>query len=478
MKVKALITPACLLFVGPLLSNSAVAQGLSIDPMTVVADNSTIAQAGPAADMPMGQGPSGTDGSLLPEDDMTTGGDEDLFGTKGGGYIHPFLSINTEYTDNLFNINTNEQTNWLTTIDPGIWLAIPRTKEVPLAIAPTNSTAGGLQMALPQYQGFERYSAYMMGALSYRNYSYDSDLNDYDANVEGFFKLNLRSGLSFQVIDHFTRSQDRFDVGASTVEALRRYYSNIALGDILWDVTEKISLKAEVSNFYLDYKEIDDSFLNRDDDTLSLYGYYKFTLRTSFFLEYRYIDVQYDDTLASFKDNTQDYFYGGINWIASAKTSFLFKLGYQQREYDNEEINTISENSETSNNDGLSFELGVLYQVTDKTKISLAAHQAIGETDSTVALDKKVFGTRLGYEQEFFENFIGKFDLSYENSKYNQLIGIKRDDDRFTIRPALQYVFSDWLMAELAYKWDDRTSTDDIFDYSSNTISFSLNSAL
>ncbi len=151
MKVKALITPACLLFVGPLLSNSAVAQGLSIDPMTVVADNSTIAQAGPAADMPMGQGPSGTDGSLLPEDDMTTGGDEDLFGTKGGGYIHPFLSINTEYTDNLFNINTNEQTNWLTTIVPGIWLAIPRTKEVPLAIAPTNSTAGGLQMALPQY---------------------------------------------------------------------------------------------------------------------------------------------------------------------------------------------------------------------------------------------------------------------------------------------------------------------------------------
>lgn len=478
MKAKALITPACLLFVSSLLSNGAIAKELSIDAMTVVGNKSTVAQASPAADMPMGQGPSGTGGSLLPEDDMTTGGDGDLFGTKGGGYLHPFLSIGTEYTDNLFNINTNEQTNWLTTINPGIWLAIPRTKEVPLAIAPTNTTAGGLEMALPQYQGFERYNAYMMGALKYRNYTYDSDLNDYDANVEGFFKLNLRSGLSFQVIDHFTRSQDRFDVGASTVEALRRYYSNIALGDILWDVTEKISLKAEISNFYLNYKEIDDAFLNRDDNALSLFGYYKLTLRTSFFLEYRYIDVQYRDTLASFKDNTQDFIYGGINWIATEKTSLLFKLGYQQREYGNGKINTISENSETSNNDSLSFELGVHYQVTDKTKILLTGYQAIGETDSTVALDKKVLGARLGYEQEFLENFIGMFDLSYENSKYNQLIGQKRDDDRFTVRPALQYVFNDWLMAELSYKWENRTSTDEIFEYNSNTVSFSLNSAL
>lgn len=478
MKAKYLLTPVCFLAISPLLTSAAFAQQLSIDPMTVVSDNMLIAEVTPTADMPMGQGPSESGDSLLPEDDMTLEGDEDLFGSRGGGYVHPFLSVGAEYTDNLFNIAVDEKTNWLTTITPGIWLAIPRTKEVPLAIAPTNTTAGGLQMALPEYKGFERYSAYLMGALNYKNYSYDSDLNDYDANAEGFFKFNLRSGLSFQVIDHFTRSQDRFDVGSATEEALRRFYSNIALGDILWDITEKVSLKAEISNFYLDYKEANDSYLNRDDNALSLYGYYNLSLRTALFLEYRYIEVNYDDELGSLKDNTQDFFYGGINWIASEKTSIHFKMGYQKRQYGDDAVEELSKNSETANNDDLSFELDVRYQVTDKTNLTLAAYQAIGETDSSIALDKKVLGGRFGYEQEFFENFIGTLGFTYENSQYNQIIGPKRDDDRYSIRPALQYIFNDWLMAELAYRWEDRSSTDEIFDYNTNTISFSLNSAL
>jgi len=69
-------------------------------------------------------------------------------------------------------------------------------------------------------------------------------------------------------------------------------------------------------------------------------------------------------------------------------------------------------------------------------------------------------------------------DATYENADYNQVIGDKRDDDRYIIRPALQYVSSDWLMAELAYSWEQRKSTDEIYEYDTNTVSFSLNSAL
>lgn len=478
MKTKYLISSACILLLPPSFLNNANSQELTIDPIAIVAQNDTIAQTTPAADMPMGQGSSTTGGSLLPEDDVATGDDGDLFGTRGGGYVHPFLSIAGEYTDNLFNINTNETTNFLTTITPGIWFAIPRTKEIPLAIAPNNTSAGGMQMALPEYVGFERYSAYILGALDYKTYSADSDLNDYDTNLEGFFKLNLKSGLSFQIFDHYTRSQDRFDVGAASTESLRRYYSNIAMGNIIWDITEKVGLKAEYSNFYLDYNDAEDAFLNRDDNALSLYGFYNYSERTSLFLEYRYIEVRYAEDLATFKDNTQDFIYGGIDWTASEKTAIRFKAGYQKRDYDNDATNDASKNSENSNDDSIALELDVQYQVTEKTDVLLALYHAIEETDSTTALDKKVLGGRFHYNQEFFENFTGVFDLIYENAKYNQIVGPKRDDDRYSIRPALQYVFSDWLMAELAYKWEQRSSTDELFDYNTNTISFSLNSAL
>jgi len=473
MKNQCILASACLLVSTSLPVNTAESNELVIDKMTIVAQNEAII---PAQDTPMGQGPSGTSESLLPEDNLQTE-DDDLFGTKGGGYVHPFLSIAGEYTDNLFNIYTEEKSNFLTTLSPGIWLAFPRTKEVPLAIAPNNSTAGGLQMALPDYQSFERYNAYVLGALDFKYYSEDSELNDYDANVEGFFKFNLRSGLSFQIIDHYTRGQDRFDIGNFIgVESLRRYYSNIAIADITWDITEKIGLKVDYSNFFLDYKEADDAFLNRTDNALSAYGIFTFSPKTSIFLEYRYIDVSYDtDTV---KDNDQDFIYGGVKWIASTKTAVRFKAGYQQREYKDKIANTISENSDNSNNDGLAFELDVQYKITEKTGLSLGVHHEIDETDSVGALDKRILGGTLRYNQEFAEDFIGMIDATYENADYNQVIGDKRDDDRYIIRPALQYVSSDWLMAELAYSWEQRKSTDEIYEYDTNTVSFSLNSAL
>ncbi len=455
--------------------------------MVVVAQNETVL---PAQDVPMGQGPAGSTDSLLPEDD-TLSDDGDLFGTKGGGYVHPFLSIAGEYTDNVFNVYRDEKSNFLTTLTPGIWLAFPQTKEVPLTIAPNNSTSGGLQIALPDYEGFERFNAYLLGALDFLYYSEYSDLNDYDFNIEGYLKYNLRSGLSFQIIDHYTRSQDRFDIGNLTGADLvstgdgevnkvdlivRRYYSNIAIGTIGWDITEKIGLKAELSNFFLDYNEVEDEFLNRDDNALSLYGIFTYSPKTSLFLEYRYIDISYDTD--TYKDNEQDFIYGGINWIASMKTQVRLKAGYQTREYKDDVTELVSENSSESNTDGLAFELDIQYKVTQKTSTSLILHHEIDETDSYVALDKKVLGGVFRYNQEFSEDFIGMIDFTYENARYNQLIETERDDDRYIIRPALQYIFSDWLMAELAYTWEKRDSTDELFRYDSNTISISLNSAL
>ena len=54
----------------------------------------------------------------------------------------------------------------------------------------------------------------------------------------------------------------------------------------------------------------------------------------------------------------------------------------------------------------------------------------------------------------------------------------KRDDDRLFIRPAVQYLFREWLIGEIAYEFDKRYSSYDVFDYQSNTILLSLKFAL
>jgi len=53
----------------------------------------------------------------------------DVFGRKGG-YLHPFLSIIEYYTDNVFNTNGRKESDFVTSLSPGIWLAVPPYKKL------------------------------------------------------------------------------------------------------------------------------------------------------------------------------------------------------------------------------------------------------------------------------------------------------------------------------------------------------------
>ncbi len=396
---------------------------------------------------------------------------DDLFGIPGGGHVHPFFNISGEYTDNLFNIQNNEKNNFLTRISPGIWLAIPSSKEIPITIIPNNTSAGGLQRALKDTKEFDRINAYILGALDFNKYSESSALNDHDARVEGLFQINLRGGLSFRAVDRFTRDHDLFGRGSATADNLRKYYSNIALADLDWNFSEKFRTKIEYSNFSLDYSEDINNDLDRKDNSISWYGYYDYSTKTSLLLEYQYITTRYDN--AEIKDNNNSFIYAGIDWTASDKTFLHVKAGYQQKKFTNDVLDDITEDT-----DGLALELTMDYRVTQKTNMGLTLSHKTDESDTSTALDKKVSRGAFIYRQRFTERLLGRLHISYENDDYMQVRETDRDDDRYIIRPSIQYAFRDWLMAELAYTYDTRNSTDNIYDYTANTIFFSLNSAL
>ncbi len=417
-------------------------------------------------DMPMGQEAGGGE-SLLPgggEDD-----DSDLFGIKGG-YIHPYITFAGEYTDNLYNLKEDKTSNFLNRISPGIWFSLPRTKQIPVTIEPHNTSPGGLQLQIKDYEGTDRYQAYALGGVDFKFYSEDSDLNDTDARLEGLYRYNMRGGLSLQVLDRFTYGEDRFEIGSASRRNLRRYTSNLFMGTADYDMTEKVRLRFDYSNFLLDYEdEINDS-LDRADNTFDFYGYYRYSLKTSFFLQYRFTDVAYDT--AGDKDNTQNYGYGGITWDTTEKLSLLFKLGYQDRNYEND---LVAGNYDWN---GFAFDLQSIYRWTEKTQFELAMYRKSEESDSAVAIDKVVLGAMFGYRQNITEKLNGSIDVIYESADYSQVIDTSRDDDRYYFRPALQYYFREWFMTELAYMFDKRVSTDDLFDYTSNTVMLNFNFSL
>jgi hypothetical protein len=369
-------------------------------------------------------------------------------------------------------VNLEEKENFLLRISPGIWFALPRTKEVPITITPHNTAAGGLQFELEQYarDEFNRFNAYLLGGLDFEFYSEDSDLNTTNGRLEGVFRYNMKNGFSLQGLDRFSRDTDRFDIGAVGRQSQRKFYSNLLqlTGD--WEISERLRVKLDYANFYLDYDEDADAFLNRDDNGISLYGYLSYTETSSFFLNYDFVDVAYDDAFSA-KDNDQHFIYLGWDWASTEKTDLMVKAGYQKKNYDD---NTVF----PENPDLFAFELQGEHDFTTKTKLVALVSHKMEESDSFVAYNKTVLRFLVRLTHDFTDRLAGALDLWYENADYDQIIPVVREDDEYFIRPALQYVFNDWFMAEIAYSYDTRDSTQDIFDFDTNTFYLLLNFAL
>lgn len=446
-------------------------QTVKIDKLVVVGASNTAPPAtGTAAaeDIPMGQS-AGEKVSLLPEDAKMSDS-EDLLGGKGG-YIHVNALLQGEYTDNVFNVDKNKTTNFLTTLSPAVWFTLPRKKDIPVTLAPNNTSAGGLALQLKDYQGTDRYQAYALGGLDFKMYSTDSELNTINGIGEGMFRYNMRGGLSLMAIDRYSRDADRFDVG-STVGTVNKYNSNVMVGTVDWNITEKLRGKFDYTNFYLGYDEDVDTFKDRVDNGFDLYGYFNYSVKTAFFLQGKFVDVQYDTTTAN--DNQQNFFYGGIKWDTTDKVSLMAKAGIQNKEFQNNESAT----TKRDDYNGFALDVQAVYKFTEKAKLSLDMYRADEESDSSVASGKTVFGANVGYDQKFTDKISGSLAAKFEDAQYEQLVEQDRDDTSFSLRPAAQYLFREWLMGEVSYQFENRDSTDNLFDFQTNTVFANIKFAL
>ena len=231
-------------------------------------------------------------------------------------------------------------------------------------------------------------------------------------------------------------------------------------------------VKLDYINFILWYEDEINQFLDRVDNGFDLSGYFNYSLKTSFFLEYKYIDVAYDERIEI--DNYSQFFYGGIKWDTTEKLALLFKLGYQDKKYDD-----VSQGQEDF--DGMVYDLQVTYRFSEKTVLKFDSYLTNEETDNFLASDKTVIGAAFTYNQKFSERWSGSLGIIYEDAQYSDMFiedEDDRDDQTVFVRPGVQYLFRDWLMFELAYEYETRESNDDLFDYDTNTFMFYANLAL
>ncbi len=411
--------------------------------------------------VPAGRSESIPTGQTEGESEEGQGITSDIFGQEGG-IIHPYIIIEEKWTDNLFTTQSDEKSDFVTTIAPGIWLAYPANREKLLALDTTTTASGGMKLSRIKPEALRRFQTYFLYSPEAELYADHSDHNHFNHNAQALFQYNLNNGLSFDIIDIFKDREDISDDG--TTDTLYRYRSNLVDVITTYDPSDKLTLRFDYSNYYLDYDEDVNDYRNRMDNKFDFYLFYKFTPKTSVFTQYAHTIIDYDDN--DDYDNNENKYFAGINWDMTTKSRGRFKVGYMEKDFDGSDVDS---------EDGFSFELQAQHNFSAKRAIQANAYRMFNESDTASASSYYNTGIDVGLMQKFTEKISGTLNIIYEQREYNES---DREDDYFRIGPAMRWTPREWIFFDLAYYWTDKDSNDDFYDYTSNTVILRLTMTL
>lgn len=390
---------------------------------------------------------------------------EDLFGS-GGGYFHPYVTVAGLYDDNVYKTANNEKSDYATITKPGIWVAVPGTKERTLDINTSTLTPGGLGVVEDRGVIFKRMQAFLHYGAGLTRYQDVTDSDTDDQRVDGYFQYNLKGGLTFELLDMYLDGHDERGGGVSG--NLDTFKSNLLGGRMTYDMGTHFRLRGEYAHYSVAYDDISNQDRDRDDDKYSAYLYYKLTGKSSIFTEYDFVDISYDQLEQL--QSEEHVVWGGFRWRHSEKTMGEIKAGYLMKDY----------SFEGAEDDDDWVVRGWLdYELTGKSRLKLIASRMVEEPDnysSASAVTDAISATLIhdltskiavnleaGYARAIYEG-----DYSYKGE-----VG-SREDDKYTGELSLDYQIQPWLGVGASYTYTDRQSNFTDLAYTDNKLLLTL----
>jgi polysaccharide biosynthesis protein VpsM len=395
---------------------------------------------------------------------------EEVFGRRSG-FIHPFLAVTGYYNDNVFYSRRSKKSDFVTILSPGVWLTVPHVNEKLLNVETSNVTPGGFRLRDYEPETFRRYQIYLLYNADIDFFSRYSSENTVNHKLEGLFQYNLRGGLSLAFLDQFLIAHDDRGSGIST--KVDKYISNLAHFTASYEPFERFKFKADYTNFLVDYDASRNDFRDRVDNGIALYAFYKLKPKTSVFVEYDYVNVDYDKHISGL-DSREHHYFGGLQWDVTAKTKGTVKAGYGVKDF---------VTSDFGDENYFTMEANIDYKLTSKTTLILKAARETNETD--ISASDYILTNRI--ELEYLQRLTGKITahirLAYEDDDYRG--GFLIDDEKERLRNryyrggfALQYKLKEWLETNIGYLYTRRNSNINDFDYTSNIAFFRITGSL
>ena len=357
------------------------------------------------------------------------------FMTKDGAEITPVLQTGLSVNDNVFNTPTDEESRVIWTISPGVAAVIDD------------------------------------GPDSYKlNVGTSSSLYNKDS-VDNFTQVNLGAGVHKELT-----SRHVFDINGTAdwlyeprgtgltqglgdiVDELIKYQQQDITGTYQFgSQTSKAQLEL-VSGFYSKkYQNFRATSQYRDyDKTLvGAKGYYNTQAATRMFVEVTRDDFRYDVLESSGVSRNSDDIkvLFGMEWEATSLTSGTFKLGYQNKDFDDNQRESFS---------GLSWEAGITWQPLTYSTFDFTTSRAA--TDPLLEGDyikESTYGVK--WKHDWSDYLASVAIVSYIDEQYTGDIG--RNDKTKSARLGLNYQANNFGLISTYVDFIDKNSNQPLIEF-------------
>lgn len=380
--------------------------------------------------------------------------------------VHPYLTVEEEYTDNLFLDSSNEQEDFITTIEPGISL-LYKSRSVDIS------------------------ADYSLRYLSYQDNS-DRNIDDFEDVQRADASAVFFAGRPFTltISETITREAlDESDVNAEDNDLVNRttVYHLLVNPEYSLEITPSFSLVFGYSYDRVDY--VADEGNDSEEHTGRISAVKELSSNTSVSLNYAYT-VHQSDTDDDF--DQQDYSVG-ISQQVGPRLNLAADVGYSMVEFDDgrdsEDANwMLSGTYGLSEALSLNVEFGQTFSTSATAGLTKSRSAVMGlayvKNDLTAnaelywdqsdylysSREDEAIGTRMDINIPLTVAFSTTLDAEYENASFDDTTD--EDVDRYSIGSSLDFEYRRFF-ASLGYRYRLNDSNVEDNDYTNNIINLS-----
>ncbi|RLA53842.1 MAG: hypothetical protein DRR42_03565 [Gammaproteobacteria bacterium] len=352
----------------------------------------------------------------------------------------PQISLQEGYDDNLFTTKNNKKDSFITIIKPSIQMVAENQND-------TYRLTYILEHGIYQDSNSDNYT-------------------DYDLLGEAIMELNSRNRLNLSAA-YIKNHEARGSTNAASGNKPSRFTDKAVKATYRYGAkTAKTNVELVGAYLDRDYTNLYSVNRGRDRDNTLVGGtiFYRVAPKTSALAEVRHEDIDYDLS-SSTEDSTEEKYYVGATWEATAKTSGTAKFGYSKKDFDD---------SEHDNQDGPSWEVGVKWAPRTYSVFDLKTAQEFKESDGVgSAIDADTVS--LAWTHSWNKRVSTNAMIRREKDDY---IDFNRDDDIDSLKVGISYEMRRWLSLGLGYQYTDTSSNISVEEYSRNQFVFTLKGSL